>query len=192
MTRRSSRSSRRSWAMVGLSRHEYREGAALTLEDRLPDITQILAVDLEWERLATADLESVDVVPVKHSCRLPAEDSGDCQPRNRPRPHMQRRDEIEPALEMGFRRKAQRQASEVGVGVAVGDQRERRRLAVDLEHGLEPSAARPQRARNRERKRAIRRPAATLAAELVDSAHDLRGEPHRTGEREAAVVDPAD
>src|SRR5687768_10632461 len=109
MTRRSSRSSRRSWAMAGLSRHEDLDRVALALEGRLVDVAQILAVDLERLRLRTANLEPVEVVPVEDSWHPPAEDARDGEPRDGPGPNPPGRDEIEAALEPGFGREAQRQ-----------------------------------------------------------------------------------
>ena len=81
---------------------------------------------------------------------------------------------------------------EVRVRVAVGNEREGGRLAVDLELRVEAPAPRDQRARNGEREGAVGRTLSVRSPQVVDAAHELGREPDRRGEAEAPAVDAAE
>ena len=157
----------------------------------MSDVAQIFTVDLEREWLLAADLDSIEVGPVEHPARAPAEHGGGREPRNRPHRYPARSNEVQSVFEARLRRDSERESPKVGVGVAIGDEGEGRAFSVDFERGLETPTMGHERARDGEREGPVRRPAIVLSAELVDAAHDLRGEADRRRKGEPPSVDVA-
>src|SRR5919109_909144 len=159
------------------------------------DVADVLAVDLERERTVGAQLDLVEVVQVEDAAglRRPCGDPGGDEPWNRQRADRPRGDEVETVVPTRLRRETYRQAPDVGVRVAVRDERERDPpVADDLD--LLPQAA-PVLGKDLHdpcEECAVGRPPTVLPPLLVDPADDLRGQPHPGREPEAAAVHPPD
>lgn len=147
---------------------------------------------MQRQRHVTADLDPVDVVPVENARRPATEERSEGQARDPATLHRSGSDEVEASLERGLRRDAKREAAEVGVGIAVGDEGESRGFPVHLERGLEAAAVSDQHAGHGQRERPVRRPPPVRSSEPVDATDDLGGKAHRRREAEAAPVDASD
>ena len=121
-----------------------------------------------------------------------SEVGGEARPRERA--DGSRRDEVEPALEGRPGRRMQRDLADVGVRIAVADERERSATEpLDLEHGIEPAPARGQRPHRQPGKYAVAWTAAgRIPPALVQEAQQLGVEPDSGGEGEAPPVHAAE
>src|SRR2546421_984499 len=123
---------------------EHRERAALGLEDRLGDVAEVLAVDLERERPVAGDLDPVEVMPVEHvrvfDLPAAAEEVAEVA-RDGACGDTGRGDQVEAELEPRLGRRVNRNGPRVRVWIGIRDEdKGGAPEAADLERRLEPPA----------------------------------------------------
>src|SRR4051812_11641572 len=175
---------------------EYRERIPLRLEDRLLDVAQVLAVDLQRQRPVAPDRDPVDV-GARVDERVLAEAAARRarqQPGQSRRPDRRRRDVAEAALEPRAVDEPQRQRPREGVRRAVGNEQERGAAdALDLERGVESKARLHEQPERGSREGEIAGALSRVGAPArVDPAHYLGVESDAGREREAPAVGAAE
>ena len=104
----------------------------LRLEDRRLDVAEVLPVDLQRRGHVAPDHDPRGVVEDDHALPGPnAAEERDAQPRDVASTHRTGRDDVEPEVERRPARHVQANATRVGVGIAVGDEREGRPARID-------------------------------------------------------------
>src|SRR5215208_4166961 len=175
---------------------QHRERIPLRLEDRLLDVAQVLAVDLQRQRPVALDRDAVDVGPSVHE-RVVAEAAAR-RARQEPREDRgadgRRRDVAEAAFEPHAADEPQRQRTRIRVRRAVRDEQERRAADVlDLQHRVEPETRLREQSDHRAREGEVARALPRVGPPArVDPTHHLRVEADTRREREAPAVDPAE
>ena len=160
--------------------HQRGHGVPLGLEDRRVDVAEVLAVDLERQRLVAADRDPLHVVEDDHPRPRPrSAEQLEPEPGEIASADPRRRHDVDAEVERGSARDPDPDAARVGVRVAVRDERERRSaVAVHLERVREAAATRreqPQRLADEGR---VARPSSVLpSTPRVDPADELGVEP---------------
>ena len=161
----------------------------------LDEIADVFAVDLDGHRPVAAEPDPVEIMADEDigGTRAPSKRLR-CEPRDRTRPHGDRGDDVEPALERGVWRDPQPETSCVRVGRAVRDEREGGAAeTLDVERGLVPQAVLRQRPHHGPGEGDVSGSSAVRPApETVDLPHELGVEPDAGIEREPAPVDAAE